>query len=107
MTTDLHEPEEITGVEWIVDYAFEPPQRRVLIDFDTPTLIALADVADAAVHFGNEHTAGNGKLIRDYALRIIQQLERRSLQDYEQWKATEHLDDEDAEIDRVVERGAE
>jgi hypothetical protein len=90
--TDLQqEPSEIPLVQWIVDYAFEPPQRRALIDFDVNTLISLVDVADAATFAPGAQTKLNAELIRDFGLRIIRELESRSLIDHEQWKATEHL----------------
>ena len=95
-TSDLQDFDEITGVEWVIDLQSGPPSRLVKIEFDAPTLIALVDVADAASYFGGERTRENAVLFRDYILPIIQQLERRSLQDYDSWKATKHLA-EDAE----------
>lgn len=95
-TSDLQDFDEITGVDWVVDLQSEPPTRLVKIEFDTPTLIALVDVADAAAYDGGERTRENAVLFRDYLLPIIQQLERRSLHDYDQWVATKHLA-EDAE----------
>ena len=89
MSTDLQEPEEIGGVEWVVDFEGEPPQRLVKIEYDKATLMALVDVADSAFVYGsNEHTRNNALAFRDYALRVVRELESRSLIDYEQWKAT-------------------
>jgi hypothetical protein len=85
------EPTEIPLVQWIVDYSFEPPQRRALIDFDVNTLISLVDVADAATFAPGAQTKLNAELIRDFGLRVIRELESRSLIDHEQWSATEHL----------------
>lgn len=91
-TTDLQqEPTEIPLVQWIVDYSFEPPQRRALIDFDVNTLISLVDVADAATFASGAQTRENAAISREYFLRIVRELESRSLQDHESWNATEHL----------------
>ena len=90
-TTDLQDYDEIPGVQWLVDYSTEPPERKALIEFDTNTLISLVDVANAAT-FGNGATTRlNGELFKSYLLPIISQLERRSLHGYEQWAATKHL----------------
>lgn len=94
--TDLETYDEIPGVQWIVDYALEPPQRRALIDLDTPTLMALVDIADAATFAGGQHTRDNAVAIRQYMLAVVNQLERRSLHDHEQWQATKHLEEVDA-----------
>jgi hypothetical protein len=95
MTTNLQEPQEFTGVEWVVDLQSEPPSRLVKIEFDTPTLIALVDVADAASYFGGERTRENAVLFKNYVLPIIRELESRSLVDYDQWVATKHLTEVD------------
>lgn len=91
MTTDLQDIEEISGVEWIVDLEGDVPQRLVKVEFDTNTLISLVDVADAATISGGEHTKQNARIFTDYFLRIIRELESRSLVDHSQWKATAHL----------------
>lgn len=88
MSTDLQAPEEIGGVEWVVDFESEPPQRLVKIEYDTNTLISLIDVADAATFAKGVTTRQNAALFRDYLLRVVRELESRSLIDYEQWKAT-------------------
>lgn len=90
-TIDLQDIDEIPGVQWIVDMEFEPPQRRALIDFDTSTLMAFVDIADAATFSGGDHTRLNAAAFRDYFLRVIRELETRSLIDHAQWKSTEHL----------------
>jgi hypothetical protein len=90
-TPDLETYDEIPGCDWIVNLEGDVPQRLVKIEFDTATLIALVDVADAATHAGGLHTVANARLLRDYALKVVNQLERRSLHDREQWQATEHL----------------
>lgn len=91
MSNDLQEPAEITGVEWIVDLSNDQPQRLVKIEFDTNTLISLVDVADAASISGGHHTKQNAAIFKDYFLRVIRELESRSLIDHAQWNATEHL----------------
>ncbi|MDR6794338.1 hypothetical protein J2X12_002925 [Pseudarthrobacter oxydans] len=91
MTTDLQDYPEIPGVTWIVDYAFEPPQRKCLIEYDVNTLISLVDVADAAAHSQGRNTRLNGEIFREYLLRVVRELEARSLIDHQQWNATEHL----------------
>lgn len=91
MTTDLQDVTEIPGVEWIVSFENDMPQRLAKVEFDTGTLMALVDVADAASFHGGIHTQKNAVILRGYALRIIRELESRSLIDAEQWKATEHL----------------
>ncbi len=91
MNTDLQDPTEITGVTWIVDYSFDPPQRQAEVNFDVNTLISLVDVCDAATISGGEHTTQNARIFTDYFLRIIRELESRSLVDHSQWKATAHL----------------
>lgn len=91
MTPDLETYEEIPGVQWLVDFSTEPPERKVLIEFDTNTLISLVDVANAATFALGATTRLNGQLFRDYLLPIISQLERRSLHSAEQWAATKHL----------------
>lgn len=88
---DLQSYDTIPGVEWLVDYATDPPERKVLIEFDTNTLISLVDVADAATFALGARTRENGALFREYLLPIISQLERRSLHSAEQWNATRHL----------------
>jgi hypothetical protein len=92
-TLDLDTPEEIPGCEWVVDYSNDVPQRLVKIEFDTATLMALVDVADAATFSPSLHTSDNAVAIRQYMLKVIQQLERRSLHDHEQWAATQHLEE--------------
>lgn len=93
---DLETYDEIPGCDWIVDYSNDAPQRLVKIEFDTATLMALVDVADAATYALGEHTRNNAAAIRDYALKVVNQLERRSLHDHEQWNATAHLEEVDA-----------
>lgn len=94
---DLETYDEIPNCEWVVDYSGDVPQRLVKIDFDLATLMALVDVADAAtMPLNGERTKENGAAIRQYMLKVIQQLERRSLHDYEQWNATAHLEGVDA-----------
>jgi hypothetical protein len=87
----LQDYDEIPGVNWLVDYTTEPPQRKALIEFDTNTLISLVDVANAASFSSGRTTRLNGDLFREYLLPIIQQLERRSLHDHAEWEATKHL----------------
>lgn len=93
---DLETYEEIPGCDWIVDLESEVPQRLVKIEFDVATLMALVDVADAATFALGQHTRDNAVAIRDYMLKVINQLERRSLHDHEQWNATAHLEEVDA-----------
>jgi hypothetical protein len=87
--TDLHD--EIPGVEFIVDLTNLPPQRLAKVEYDTNTLIALVDIADAAAISGGKHTRDNAVIFRDFALRLVRELESRSLIDQKQWDATEHL----------------
>ena len=96
MNTDLETYDEIPGCDWIVSLEGDVPQRLVKIEFDTATLIALVDVADAATFAGGEHTRDNASAIRDYMLKVVAQLERRSLHDHQQWEATKHLEEVDA-----------
>lgn len=91
MSNDLQDPEEITGVHWILDYSFDPPQRQAEVNFDVNTLISLVDVADAASISGGHHTKQNAAIMRDYFLRIIRELESRSMVNHRQWQDTEHL----------------
>jgi len=93
---DLETYDEIPGCDWIVSLEGEVPQRLVKIEFDTATLIALVDIADAATFAGGQHTRDNAVAIREYMLRVVNQLERRSLHDHEQWNATRHLEEVDA-----------
>jgi hypothetical protein len=93
---DLETYDEIPGCDWIVSLEGDVPQRLVKIEFDTATLIALVDVADAATFAGGERTRDNAAILRDYFLKVINQLERRSLHDHEQWQATKHLEAVDA-----------
>lgn len=88
MTADLQEPQEIGGVEWVVDFETEPPQRLVKIEYDAATLMALVDVANAALVSRIPQTRDNALAFREYGLRVVRELESRSLIDYEQWKAT-------------------
>lgn len=88
MSTDLKAPEEIGGVEWVVDYSSEPPQRLVKIEYDAATLMALADVANFALTSPIPQTRENAHAFREYAFRVVRELESRSLIDHEQWKAT-------------------
>lgn len=88
MTSDLQTAEEIGGIEWVVDFESEPPQRLVKIEYDTNTLISLIDVADAATFAPGATTRQNAELFRDYLLRVVRELESRSMIDYKQWKAT-------------------
>ncbi|MBT2587982.1 hypothetical protein [Arthrobacter sp. ISL-95] len=88
MTADLQEPQEIGGVEWIVDFESEPPQRLVKIEYDAATLMALVDIANYALASRTPQTRENAFAFRDYALRVVRELESRSLIDQEQWKAT-------------------
>ena len=89
--TDLNDIEEIPGVQWIVDYSFDPPQRRCLIDYDVNTLMAFVDIADAATYAKGARTRENAAAFRNYYLNIIRELESRSLIDHQQFRATEHL----------------
>lgn len=90
-TTDLSDPAEFTGVRFIVDYSFDPPQRQAEVNFDVNTLISLVDVCDAATFAPGHQTQLNATLFRDYCLRIIRELESRSLVNHQQWKDTAHL----------------
>jgi hypothetical protein len=91
MNTDLQEPTEITGVRWALDYSFDPPQRQAEVNYDVNTLISLVDVCDAASYHGGQHTKQNAAILRDYYLRIIRELESRSLVNHRQWQDTAHL----------------
>lgn len=88
MTADLQEPQEISGVEWVVDFESEPPQRLVKIEYDAATLMALVDIANYALTSRIPQTRDNAFAFREYALRVVRELESRSLIDHEQWKAT-------------------
>lgn len=90
--TELQDHDEIPGVRWIVDYSVEPPERLVQLDFDSPTIISLIDIADAASISGGHHTRENAKIVLDFFLRVNRELEGRSLHDHESWAATKHLD---------------
>lgn len=87
----MEDHEEIPGAEWIVDFESDPPQRLVKLEFDAQTLMALVDVADAATFAPGNRTRENAVTLRDYALRVVRELESRSLIDQRQWNATEHL----------------
>jgi hypothetical protein len=89
--TDPQDHDEIPGVRWIVDYSFDPPQRQAEVNYDVNTLISLVDICDAASYHGGQHTAQNAAIFRDYALRIIRELESRSLVNHRQWQDTAHL----------------
>lgn len=91
--TDLETYDEIPGCDWIVSLEGDVPQRLVKIEFDTPTLMALVDIADAATFAGGQHTRDNAVAIREYMLKVVAQLERRSLHDRDQWEATKHLEE--------------
>jgi hypothetical protein len=91
MNIDTDSYDTIPGCEWVVDFEASPPQRLVKIEFDTGTLMALVDVADAATFAPSARTRENAAALRDYFLPIISQLERRSLMSHEEFKATEHL----------------
>lgn len=88
MTSDLQTAEEIGGIEWVVDFDSEPPQRLVKIEYDAATLMALVDIANYALASHVPQTRDNAFAFRDYALRVVRELESRSLIDQEQWKAT-------------------
>jgi hypothetical protein len=91
MTTNLQDPIEIPGVRWVVDYSFDPPQRQAEVNYDVNTLISLVDVCDAASYHGGQHTQQNATIFRDYCLRIIRELESRSMVNHRQWQDTKHL----------------
>lgn len=84
--------EEIPNIEWVVDLEVEPPQRLIKLTLDSPTIISLIDIADAASFAGGQHTRDNAAIVREYFLRVNRELERRSLIDHSQWAATKHLD---------------
>lgn len=90
-TIDLQDHDTVPGVDWIVSLESDVPQRLAKIEFDVNTLLAFVDVADAATHSLGNQTRENAGIFRDYFLRIIRELETRSLIDHRQWNATEHL----------------
>lgn len=92
MTIDLQDHDTIPGVEWIVDYSVEPPERLVKIDLDQNTVMALIDIADAATFAQGTRTRENAQEVRSYFLRVSRELQTRSVLDHEQWAATKHLD---------------
>lgn len=91
MTNDLQDHDEIPGVEWIVDLSNDAPHRLAKVEYDVNTLISLVDVCAAASIGGGHHTKQNARIFTDYYLRVIRELESRSLIDQRQWEATEHL----------------